>query len=292
MLADSVGLALLVVLDMLNPAERLAFVLHDMFAMLFAEVAAVLGRSPEATRKLASRARRRLRGAPSPDWSWDLARQREVATAFLAASRGGDFPPWSPCWIRTSRWPVTPRGLVRLPGAAPGCGHGGPGRDRGLGPVRAVPADPGGRLGRHRVPARRQARQVVPTFQVSADRRITAIEVIGDPGRLRQLRLARCRARPRPRGGAGQFPAGVRFGVGYGGGEGRVEQGGCRDAGCLGGRRVMVHPGRQPAAVVQHVELAGQARGIGDAGLPGETGEQGPHPGAGMSAACSTRSPG
>ena len=90
-LADSVGLALLVVLDTLTPAERLAFVLHDMFAMPFAEVAAVLGRSPEATRQLASRARRRVRGAPSPDRAADLARQREVATAFLAASRGGDL---------------------------------------------------------------------------------------------------------------------------------------------------------------------------------------------------------
>ena len=91
MLADSVGLALLVVLDTLTPAERLAFVLHDMFAMPFEEVAAVLGRSPEATRQLASRARRRVRGASSPDRAADLARQREVATAFLTAARGGDL---------------------------------------------------------------------------------------------------------------------------------------------------------------------------------------------------------
>ena len=90
-LADSVGLALLVVLDTLTPAERLAFVLHDLFAMPFTEVAAVLGRSEEASRQLASRARRRVRGAPSPDRAADLARQREVATAFLAASRGGDL---------------------------------------------------------------------------------------------------------------------------------------------------------------------------------------------------------
>ena len=108
-LADSVGLALLVVLDTLTPAERLAFVLHDMFALPFTEVAAVLGRSPEATRQLASRARRRVRGAPSPDRAADLARQREVATAFLAASRGGISRPSSPCWTPTSRWPPTPR---------------------------------------------------------------------------------------------------------------------------------------------------------------------------------------
>src|SRR5215831_3618550 len=90
-LADSVGLALLVVLDTLTPAERLAFVLHDMFAMPFDEVGAVLGRSTDATRQLASRARRRVRGAPSPDRAAGLARQREVAAAFLTASRGGDF---------------------------------------------------------------------------------------------------------------------------------------------------------------------------------------------------------
>src|SRR5262252_7202132 len=73
-LADSVGLALLVVLDTLTPAERLAFVLHDMFAMSFTEVAGVLGRSPDAARQLASRARRRVRGAPSPDHAADIAR--------------------------------------------------------------------------------------------------------------------------------------------------------------------------------------------------------------------------
>src|SRR5262249_6877215 len=90
-LADSVGLALLVVLDTLTPAERLAFVLHDMFAMPFTEVAAVLGRSVDATRQLASRARRRVRGAPSPARAADLARQREAAAAFLAAPRGRDL---------------------------------------------------------------------------------------------------------------------------------------------------------------------------------------------------------
>src|SRR5215470_17055815 len=90
-LADSVGLALLVVLETLTPAERLAFVLHDMFAMPFTEVAAVLDRTPEATRQLASRARRRVRGGSSDHDSADFARQREVATAFLAAARGGDL---------------------------------------------------------------------------------------------------------------------------------------------------------------------------------------------------------
>jgi RNA polymerase sigma factor (sigma-70 family) len=84
-LADSVGLALLVVLETLTPAERLAFVLHEMFAMPFDEIAPMLGRSPAATRQLASRARRRVRGAaPAPDP--DVARQREVLDAFFAAA--------------------------------------------------------------------------------------------------------------------------------------------------------------------------------------------------------------
>src|SRR5512133_2279712 len=90
LLADSVGLALLVVLETLTPAERLAFVLHDMFAVPFQEIAPIMERSPEATRQLASRARRRVRGtAPVPDT--DLTAQWEVVEAFLAAAREGDF---------------------------------------------------------------------------------------------------------------------------------------------------------------------------------------------------------
>jgi RNA polymerase sigma factor (sigma-70 family) len=90
LLADSVGLALLVVLETLAPAERLSYVLHDMFAIPFDEIAPVVGRSSEATRQLASRARRRIRGAdPVPDA--DLTAQWEVVEAFLAAAREGDF---------------------------------------------------------------------------------------------------------------------------------------------------------------------------------------------------------
>ncbi len=89
-LADSVGLALLVVLDTLDPAERLAFVLHDMFAVPFDEIAGIVGRTPAATRQLASRARRTVQGQRVvPDA--DLTRQREVVDAFFAASRDGDF---------------------------------------------------------------------------------------------------------------------------------------------------------------------------------------------------------
>jgi RNA polymerase sigma-70 factor (ECF subfamily) len=90
LLADSVGLALLVVLETLEPAERLAFVLHDMFAVPFDDIAPIVGRSSAATRQLASRARRRVKGA-APEPERDVTRQREVLDAFLAASRGGDF---------------------------------------------------------------------------------------------------------------------------------------------------------------------------------------------------------
>jgi len=117
-LADSVGPALLVVLDSLTPAERLAFVLHDMFAVPFEEIAPMVGRSPAATRQLASRARRRVQGsAPAPG---DPALQRRVVGAFLAASRGGDSTRCSRCW--TLRWccdptpPPSPRGRRRRSG--------------------------------------------------------------------------------------------------------------------------------------------------------------------------------
>jgi RNA polymerase sigma factor (sigma-70 family) len=89
--ADAVGVALLIVLDTLAPAERLAFVLHDMFGMPFEEIAPIVERNPAATRQLASRARRRVRGARPQQPSESLAQQREVVTAFLKASREGDF---------------------------------------------------------------------------------------------------------------------------------------------------------------------------------------------------------
>src|SRR5947207_4605857 len=90
LLADSVGLALLIVLETLTPAERLAFVLHDMFAVPFEEIAPLVERSPEATRQLASRARRRVQGAGAVS-DTDVSRQREVVDAFFAAAHNGDF---------------------------------------------------------------------------------------------------------------------------------------------------------------------------------------------------------
>jgi RNA polymerase sigma factor (sigma-70 family) len=189
-LADSVGLALLVVLDTLSPPERLAFVLHDMFAMPFTEVAAVLGRSTEATRQLASRARRRVRGAPSPDRAADLARQREVATAFLAASRGGDLAALVALLdadvILTGDAASSPAGRpLTLRGAAM------VGRGAVMAGGRAVHSQlalvdgnvsivyaPGGRL------------QVVLVLTVDASRHVTAIDVIAEPERLRRLQVA------------------------------------------------------------------------------------------------------
>jgi RNA polymerase sigma-70 factor (ECF subfamily) len=90
MLSDSIGVALLVVLDTLNPAERVAFVLHDMFDLPFEAIAPIVGRSPAAARQLASRARRRVRGA-EPEAAPDIARRRDIVEAFLAASRSGDM---------------------------------------------------------------------------------------------------------------------------------------------------------------------------------------------------------
>jgi len=189
-LADSVGLALLVVLDTLTPAERLAFVLHDTFAMPFTEVAAVLGRSTDATRQLASRARRRVRGAPSPDHAADLARQREVATAFLAAARGGDLSALVALLdsdvTLTADAAAAPTGRpMQLQGATAVS------RGAVAASVRATESQLAlvdGGVGVLFAPAGRL--QVVLAFTVSPARRITAIDVIADPGRLRRLRLA------------------------------------------------------------------------------------------------------
>jgi RNA polymerase sigma factor (sigma-70 family) len=187
-LTDSVGLALLVVLDRLTPAERLAFVLHDMFALPFADVAAVLGRSAEATRQLASRARRRVRGAPGPVQVAGLARQRQVAAAFLAASRGGDLA----ALVAVLDGEVTLRADAGAsPAGRPVALHGAEAVGRGAvvaagrsryselavvdGAVGIVFA-PGGQL------------QVVLALTVSGQQ-ITAIDVIADPERLRRLEL-------------------------------------------------------------------------------------------------------
>ncbi len=189
-LADSVGLALLVVLDTLTPAERLAFVLHDMFAMPFGEVAAVLGRSTDATRQLASRARRRVRGAPSPDRAADLARQREVANAFLAASRDGDFD--ALVALLDSDVTLT-ADAAAAPSGRPVVLHGALAVARGAvaSSVRAADSQLGladGAVAILFAPAGRL--QIVLALTVSPARKITAIHVLADPDRLQRLRLA------------------------------------------------------------------------------------------------------
>ena len=177
-------------LDTLTPAERLAFVLHDMFAMSFAEVGAVLDKTPEAARQLASRARRRVRGAPSPDRAADLARQREVATAFLAAARGGDLA----ALVALLDADVTLTGdAYSGPTGRPAVLHGAEVVSRGAitAAARAVHSQlalidgnvgvvwaPGGHL------------QLVLKFTVSPASRITAIDIVGDPENLRQLSIA------------------------------------------------------------------------------------------------------
>ncbi len=190
-LADSVGLALLVVLDTLTPAERLAFVLHDLFAMPFAEVAAVLSRSEDATRQLASRARRRVRGAPpGPDRSADLARQHQVAEAFLAASRGGNLGALvalldSDVVLRGDA-AATPSGRPRVLRGANAVSRGAIASGERAAHSQLALVDgnvailyaPGGRL------------QVVLALTVSRARTITAIDVIADPQRLRKLEIA------------------------------------------------------------------------------------------------------
>jgi len=186
LLADSVGLALLVVLDRLPPAERLAYVLHDMFNLPFEDIALIVERSPTAARQLASRARRRVRGAAAvPDV--DLARQREVAEAFLAASRNGDFDALlavldSDVVLRADATSGRPaRKVTGAPVVARGAlAYSARSRFAQLalvdGAVGVVVA-PRGRL------------LVVLAFTF-ADGKIVAIDVVADPERLRALDLA------------------------------------------------------------------------------------------------------
>ena len=157
MLADSVGLALLVVLDTLAPAERVAFVLHDTFGLPFGQIAAITGRSPAAARQLASRARRRVQGTPSVP-RMRLARQREAAEAFLAAARGGDLGALlavlDPEVVLHADAAAGP---TRAPAHPPGRDGRGPGRARRRRALRVLPRRTGQRGPWHRVGAPRAA---------------------------------------------------------------------------------------------------------------------------------------
>jgi len=188
-LADSVGLALLVVLDNLAPAERVAFVLHDMFGVPFDEIAGITGRSPDAARQLASRARRRVRGGDSPESTASLARRRAVAEAFLAASRAGD--------LQGLLAILDPDVVLHADAAA-----GPPGRPRELRGAAAVASGARAAAARSHesevalvngapgiVYAPRGRLTVVLAFTFSADK-ISGIDVIADHERLQALELA------------------------------------------------------------------------------------------------------
>ncbi len=185
LLADSVGLALLVVLDTLPPAERLAFVLHDIFAVPFDEIAPIVERSETAARQLASRARRRVRGAETAKPA-DLERQRAVVDAFLAASRTGNFEALltalDPEVVFRIDGAASPKGVSREVRGAPAVARQFSGRAQGArtalvdGAVAAIVA-PRGHL------------FLVLNFTIRNDK-IVEIEAVADPARLRQLHLA------------------------------------------------------------------------------------------------------
>jgi len=190
LLADSVGLALLVVLDTLTPDERLAFVLHDMFQLPFAEIAPIVGRTPEAARQLASRARRRVKGAEVPA-DPDLARQREVVDAFFAAARQGDFDALvavlhPDVMLRIDPGARQARVAMMVRGSAAVAGQALRGLQRSLGhpATRLHPVLVNGTAGVlvtvHGQP------YTVMSFTV-ADGKIAAIDSIADPDRVRGL---------------------------------------------------------------------------------------------------------
>jgi RNA polymerase sigma-70 factor (ECF subfamily) len=191
MLADSVGLALLVVLDTLPPAERVAFVLHDTFGLPFGEIASITGRSPDAARQLASRGRRRIQGTgpdTDPAAGARLARQRQVAEAFMTASRGGDLEGLiavldpdvvlhSDATASPSGAPLTVHGAAAVAGGARAASA----RSR-YGRIALVNGAPG------LIMAPRGQLLVALAFTFSGDK-ISQIDVVADPDRLAQLDL-------------------------------------------------------------------------------------------------------
>ena len=188
LMADSVGPALMVVLDTLAPAERLAFVLHDIFAMPFDDIAAILDRSPAAARQLASRARRRVQGAAPPE-RVDLARQRQVAAAFLTALRDGDFDALlavlDPDVLLRDDSASLPAGAASLMRGARDVGGYALNFSRSAQFVELALVDDA--VGLAIVPNGRLVGALGFTFR---DGKIAVIDMISDPGRLRQVDLA------------------------------------------------------------------------------------------------------
>ncbi|WP_328561745.1 sigma-70 family RNA polymerase sigma factor [Streptomyces coelicoflavus] len=184
-LADEVGIALLIVLDTLGPAERLAFVLHDMFDVPFRDIAAMLDKTPAATRQLASRARRRVRGVPAPEA--DPPRRRRAVDAYLAATRGGDFDALvallhpdvvlrADAAVVPTPEPFTVSGVEPVArGAMASMGR--------AGAAAVVLVD--GRVGM--AMAEHGRLRVVLRFDFAADGRMTGIDVIAEPARLNEL---------------------------------------------------------------------------------------------------------
>jgi RNA polymerase sigma-70 factor, ECF subfamily len=186
LLADSVGLALLVVLETLAPAERVAFVLHDMFDLPFDEIAPIVGRSTTAARQLASRARRRVQGAATGRPDADRSRHREVVDAFLAASRGGDFEALlavlDPDVVLRADGAAVQAGASREVGGAAAVADTFSGRAQAARPalvngVAGLVWAPGGRP------------RVVFGFTITGGK-IVEIALVADPERLRQLDVA------------------------------------------------------------------------------------------------------
>jgi RNA polymerase sigma-70 factor (ECF subfamily) len=193
LLADSVGAALLVVLDTLAPAERLAFVLHDLFAMPFEDIAPIVGRSPEAARQLASRARRRVRGSPLASDA-DKRRQRAVVEAFVRAARDGDLDgllavldPDAVVRIDAAARIDAPRGEVGQPREVRGAATWAPqllALARGAVSVQLAEID--GSFGLIVAPSGLPKRAVL--FTITSDR-VTRVEVVADPARLRAMEV-------------------------------------------------------------------------------------------------------
>jgi RNA polymerase sigma factor (sigma-70 family) len=193
-LADSVGVALLVVLDTLTPAERLAFVLHDLFAMPFDEIAPIVGRTPAAAKQLASRGRRRVRGSPAPSDA-GRARQREVVEAFLSAARAGDLEGLLAVLDPDAVVRIDAAARIDAPAAEAGMAREIKGASawakqfialsRGLPFVQ--PALINGSAGLILAPRGKLSRALIFTFR---NAKVTRVEVIADPARLRELDIA------------------------------------------------------------------------------------------------------
>jgi RNA polymerase sigma factor (sigma-70 family) len=189
LLADSVGLALQVVLDTLGPAERLAFVLHDMFGLPFEEIAPMVSRTPTAARQLASRARRRVKGAEVPAPDPDLARQREVVDAFFAAARAGDFDALVAVLdpgvvLRIDAGAAQPETSMAIRGADAVARQALTGLSRGLRVARLHPALVNGAAGM--VVAVRGRPFTVMGFTIAGGQ-IAEIDAVSDPERVRAI---------------------------------------------------------------------------------------------------------